>query len=116
MTDSMPALLIGIVLALGAVQVSLNMGLRHASELGAFEAARVMEEGRSPAEAKEQVSKWCATVYPKKLTSLQPHVESDPPRATVRVKCDPILRLDRLPQGAGLGPMEFQAVHPPPLP
>ena len=116
--EIIPVVFIGIVVAFGAVQVTLFMSGKHAADLAAYRASRVLEQrGRNPAEAMEAARREATTVcsigYPGSLSSVQ--VQSNPAqaRAQVQLRMEPLLPLPVLSGPTGGSAKKVVAQHPP---
>jgi len=68
LVEIVPVLIVGILLMIGALQMSLYMTGKHGAELAAFRAARAMEmragSALGPVEASSEAQKWCRVGYP----------------------------------------------------
>ncbi len=108
--EILPVLLLGIVIMLGALQTALFMSGRHAAELGAYRASRVLEQKTSDeAERRRAAGREAESAsrigYP--ATSTTVHTSPSHSRVDVRVRMEPLFPLPFVREST------IRAQHPP---
>ena len=117
---AVPILLIGILVMMGGLQTGLFMMGRHASEVAAFRASRVVEEGGplQPgvfAAARQEADRISRIGYPDSLSAVDVRFDASGSRVTVDVRMEPLFPAAVVPDGRPIGAVTVQGVYPPPM-
>lgn len=114
--EAVPVLLIALLVAVGAVQLSFFMAGRVSSDLAAYRASRMMQEGRRHGKAaRHEAEHCCRRLYPEKLSRAKTEVNGTSEKVRVEHEMKPLLPLIAVSDESPFSTMKVQAQYPPKL-
>jgi len=120
LVEAVPVVLTGLVIMYGALQVALFMSGKHAADLAAYRAARVLEARAEQAAeaqgaARREAETMCSIGYPESLSSTQVQTHPSQGRVDVRLRMEPLLPLPLFEGADTFEPSTVKAKYPPSL-